>query len=462
MKIVVLNGSPKGNHSITLQYIRFLEKKYSQHTFHIINAAHDIRKIETDESLFMEIIGTIRVADGVIWAFPLYYLLVAAQYKRFIELIWERKVDDVFKDKYAVAVSTSIHFFDHTAHNYIHAICDDLAMKFLGSYSADMYDLAKDMEQKRFLMFGDQFLKGIEKHIFTAPDYKPIQHTSIVYEPQAYVQQAVDQTDKKVLILTDCTPDQTNLKHMVEKLRGCFTKNAQMVNLFDIEMKGGCLGCIRCGYDNVCIYEGKDRYIDFFNETVKKADIIVFAGTIKDHYLSSRWKMFFDRSFFNNHVPSMVGKQVGFLISGPLNQIPNLRQIFEAYIEVQKGNLVGIVTDEHDHSSEIDSLIEGLASRLVEHAAIGYIKPETFFGVGGRKIFRDEIFGHMRFPFQADHTYYKKNGFYDFPHKDLKTRLTSAFLMLLTRIPFMRKEIYNKRMIEEMVKPLKKVVDKAA
>jgi len=34
--------------------------------------------------------------------------------------------------------------------------------------------------------------------------------------------------------------------------------------------------------------------------------------------------------------------------------------------------------------------------------------------------------------------------------------------MLLTKIPFMRKEIYNKKMIEEMVKPLKKVVNKAA
>jgi NAD(P)H-dependent FMN reductase len=90
MKIVVLNGSPKGNLSITLQYIRFLEKKYPQHVFHVLNVAHDIRKIETDESLINEIVDTIRGAEGVIWAFPLYYLLISAQYKRFIELIWER------------------------------------------------------------------------------------------------------------------------------------------------------------------------------------------------------------------------------------------------------------------------------------------------------------------------------------------------------------------------------------
>ena len=66
----------------------------------------------------------------------------------------------------------------------------------------------------------------------------------------------------------------------------------------------------------------------------------------------------------------------------------------------------------------------------------------------------------MRFPFQADHAYYRRNRAYDFPQKDLKKRLTSAFLMLLTKIPAMRKEIYNKKMIEEMVKPVKKVVEK--
>ena len=92
MKIVVLNGSPKGVLSITLQYVRFLEKKYPQHAFQVFNMAHDIRKIESDETLFGAIIDAIKEADGVLWAFPLYYFLVSAQYKRFVELIWERNV----------------------------------------------------------------------------------------------------------------------------------------------------------------------------------------------------------------------------------------------------------------------------------------------------------------------------------------------------------------------------------
>jgi hypothetical protein len=63
-----------------------------------------------------------------------YYFLVSSQYKRFIELIWERKAEGFFKDKYTAVLSTSIHFFDHTAHNYMNAICDDLEMKYLGFF----------------------------------------------------------------------------------------------------------------------------------------------------------------------------------------------------------------------------------------------------------------------------------------------------------------------------------------
>ena len=126
MKIVVLNGSPKGNLSTTLQYVRFMEKKFPANSFQVFNIAHDIRKIETDETIFRGIIDGMKDADCILWAFPLYYFLVAAQYKRFIELIWEKGAMGVFKGKFTAALSTSIHLFDHMAHNYIHAICDDL------------------------------------------------------------------------------------------------------------------------------------------------------------------------------------------------------------------------------------------------------------------------------------------------------------------------------------------------
>ena len=125
MKIVVLNGSPKGNVSVTMQYVKFIQDKFPEHELKIINISERIKKIERDESYFKEIINEIESADGILWAFPLYVFLVAAQYKRFIEMITEKQVQYAFKNKYTGVLTTSIHFYDHTAHNYMNAICDD-------------------------------------------------------------------------------------------------------------------------------------------------------------------------------------------------------------------------------------------------------------------------------------------------------------------------------------------------
>ena len=155
MKIVVLNGSPKGNISVTLQYVLFIRKKFPQHELKVFNIAQEFRKIEGEEEAFQEIIEAVKSADGVLWAFPLYILLVHSNYKRFIELIRERGVESAFKGKYTAALSTSIHFFDHTAHNYINAICDDLDMRYVGSFSADMYDLLQTKEQDKLIRFAE-------------------------------------------------------------------------------------------------------------------------------------------------------------------------------------------------------------------------------------------------------------------------------------------------------------------
>src|SRR5271157_6396303 len=157
MKIVVLNGSPKGDVSVTMQYVHFLQKKFLQHELKILNISQRLPVIEKDEEKFREVIDEVRSADGVLWAFPLYYLLVHAHYKRFIELIFERGVKGAFQGKYTAALSTSIHFYDHTAHNYINAICDDLGMRFVESFSADMTDLLKEEGRTQLAQFGQRF-----------------------------------------------------------------------------------------------------------------------------------------------------------------------------------------------------------------------------------------------------------------------------------------------------------------
>jgi multimeric flavodoxin WrbA len=459
MKITVLSGSPKGDLSVTLQYVHFIQQKFSGHEWKVFNIGSHIKKIEKDEKAFQEIINEVRSSDGVLWAFPLYYILVPSQYKRFIELIWEREAAEGFKNKYTAVLSTSIHFFDHTAHNYMNAICDDLDMKNLGSFSAGMHDLLSRKGRERWTLFASEFFDGIQNRIPTAKKYAPILYRPFDYIPGSPGQKVGIQ-GKKVLVLSDLKEPNTNLGRMIERFKNSFVEEVKVINLHQVDIKGGCLGCLQCGYDYQCSYGSQDEYVQFYKDHVKTADILLLAGTIQDGYLSSRWKMFFDRSFFNTHTPSLIGKQVGFILSGPLRQIPNLRQILEAYTEWQQANLVDIVTDEDGDSEVLDARLQHLAERAIHLAEKNYIKPKTFLGVGGMKIFRDDVWGKLRFPFQADHQFYKKHRLYDFPHRKYKSRIINSVLILLTKIPSMRKEIYRKRMKEEMVKPFQKILEK--
>src|SRR5208283_6120927 len=185
MKIVVLNGSPKGDTSVTMQYVAYIRKKFPDHAYEILNVAADIRKIEKDIAAWNKTLDSIRSADLVLWAFPLYYLVVCAQYKRFIELIFERKAQDAFAGTYAASLSTSIHYFDQTANAYIQAISDDLGMKFLGFYSAEMRDLLQEEEQKRLGKFTSLLITAVREKIPVQRENAPLVWPALSYIPGA-------------------------------------------------------------------------------------------------------------------------------------------------------------------------------------------------------------------------------------------------------------------------------------
>jgi len=458
MKITVLNGSPKGSLSITMQYVRYLEQQFPQHRITILNVAQRIGRIVRDEETFLSIMEDVASSDGILWAFPLYVCLVPSQYKRFIELIRERKAEGAFAGKYTAVLTTSIHFFDHTAHRYMHAICDDLDMKYAGMFSPDMHDLLDDKKRKDLLQFAGEFFRAIEQGAVTAKTYPPLRYHPIVYRPGKAVS-PIDSADKKILLIADYDGASPNLASMVERFEKAIEGGIETVDLADLNVKGGCLGCIKCGFDNICAYEGKDDYIEFYNQQVRRADILVFAGAVRDRYLSWRWKQFFDRGFFNTHQPTLGGKQIGLLVAGPLTLIPNLREIFEAYAEWQGANLACCITDEHDSAAKIDLLIQQCAERLIRLACINYVPPPTFLGVGGMKVFRDDIYGRLRFAFQADHRYYQRHGLYDFPQKNVRARKLNKTMIQMTKDPAM-KEAIRKRFTLGMIEPFRRVLEK--
>ena len=457
MKITILNGSPKGDLSATLQYINYIHKKFPGLELSVHHVSQKIKSIEKKEKSFEKIIADVRDSDAVWWSVPIYVCLIPSQYKRFIELIWEKDAGEAFRDKYTAVITTSIHFYDNTGNNYMHSICDDLNMKYVDFFSPDMYDLLVEEHRAKLLQFAENFFDAVKNKVPVSKSFSPVIQREFDYTP-GKPDTKVDLGDRKLLVIADSITPDANLTMMIQRFMESYAGEVELAELSRINIIGGCLGCIECGFDNRCAYTGKDDFIDFYNAKVKTADILVYAGTIKDRYLSATWKLFFDRRFFNTHMPTQAGKQVACLISGPLSQIPNLREIISALTELDQANLCGIVTDEFGESKDVDALLQSLAGNLVRDADKEYIKPVTFRGVGGRKIFRDDIWGRLRFPFIADHEYYEKHGLYDFPNINPDEFKFGFDMIEAVKDPETR-EAVRKMIKTQMVAPHKKIVE---
>jgi multimeric flavodoxin WrbA len=457
MKIVVLNGSPKGPVSVTMQYVEYIARRHPEHELKVFHVAQKIHGLEKDPGRFEAIVEEIGSADGVLWAFPLYILLVSSQYKRFIELIAERSASEAFRGRYAAALSTSINFYDNAAHAYIRGISEDLGMRYLGFYSANMHDLMRKPEQERLELFARSFFQGIENKETPQRMYHPVQYvrSSLSLTPAL---RRIPVSNKRVVVLSDARPQHHNLRAMTHRFAESFEDPVELYNLYDLDIKGGCMGCLRCGSENRCAYTGKDGFMDFYNSVLKQADVIVFAGTIVDRQLSWKWRQFFDRSFFNCHTPSLVGKQIAFLLSGPLSQLPELRQVYEAWMEIQRSNLVGFVSDEEFGGCGIEERIDSLAGQLLRQAQSGYVRPRTFLGIAGMKVFRDDIWGGLRIVFRADHRAYKRLGVYDFPQNKIGRQILVRLGWFVTGLPGIRRR-FPQMIKQQMIQPYRKVLD---
>ncbi len=458
MKIVVLNGSPKEVLSGTLHYVFFLQKKFPEHQFQIVPICGDYERFERDAAAFEEALETVRSADGVLWSFPVYTFLVHSDCKRFIELVFARKAQDAFRGKYTATLSTSIHFFDHTAHNYLHGICDDWGMRYVGAFSAFVYDLLAEKERERLLDFAGGFFAAIRDEAPIAKVWEPVEWQPAEYSPSPATAKA-DLGGKRMVILMDSAEAGSNLVRMVERLREAVDGQVEIIDLSTLKIRSGCDGCFQCGRDGKCVLRGADDINELYLSRLAPADIIVMAGAIADRYLSSRWKLFFDRGFFLPLIPWWPGKQLAFLVSGPLRRLPNLREILEGYAEFHKANLAGIVTDENRDCSETDRLLDHLARHIVDCSKCGYVSPRTFLGIGGTKVFRDDAWGYLRPVFQVAHRYYRDHGMYDFPQNRWKNWLLVTFGMFFVRLPGVRNR-FHRSLKQDVVAPLQKFLAK--
>ena len=145
------------------------------------------------------------------------------------------------------------------------------------------------------------------------------------------------------------------------------------------------------------------------------ADVLVLAARSEIAICPHAGSCSSTAASFTTTCRCLWASSAAYLVSGPLTQNANLRQVLEAYVELQQASLAGIVSDDCCDGAELDAALDGLDIAFSTCAATGYLAPPTFLGVGGHKLFRDAIWGNLRFVFHADHRYYKRHGLYAFP-----------------------------------------------
>ena len=457
MNILIINGSPKGQYSTTLHTCLYLQKRFSGHSFEVLDAGQRIKSLQKDFSPAIEAISR---AELIIFSYPVYTFLAPSQLHTFIALMKEAHLDRRLDldGKVATQVTTSKHFYDITAHRYIEDNCADMGLAFIDGLSADMDDLLTEKGRKEAEDFFKIVLWSISKGYFKKPSVEPYAFApvKVEYPDLAEIlpfERPEGSGGKRVVIVADWKEDDIQLRAMVSRFKARLPYECDVVNIGEFPFLGGCVSCFNCATTGKCIY--KDGFDTFLRENIHKHDAIVYAFRISDHSMGCRFKMYDDRQFCNGHRTVTMGTPFAYLVSGALSKEENLRTVIEARAQVGGNFLAGIATDECDPCAEIDRL----ADTLIYALANGHSCPQNFYGVGGMKIFRDLIF-LMRGMMRADHKFFKSHGQYDFPQKKFGTSLTMYLVGALLGNSKLRAKMGSK-MNEGMIKPYRKVVDNA-
>lgn len=457
MKIIILNGSPKGDKSLSLFYAKYLMRQFPKIEFNVKNIAAEIKSLDKNTEKFDSLIDDIRRANAVLWVLPVYVLSVPGQVMKFYELLEKHWENDVFENKYVSVLCSSMNYFDFNALNYIQAKTEDLNGNYYEGLSVGMFDLKKSKIRKNIKLYFSNFLSYIENNK-SVPKRFFHSNSKIIndfkYNPNTTKINKISHTNN-ILIISNASSKDSNLNKMIDVFNKKAGGNIQIISINDIDLKGGCLGCLQCSQQGKCVY--KDDY-EKYKPLIMDADAIIYALNISNRSFGSRFKMFADRGFSNGH-RIKDNFFTGFLISGNYSNEIHAQNIVDGITYGGKSSFEGnIITDEYHNNEKITELIELMCENLIKNINNNYTKPANFFGVAAHKIFRDLVYSTRSLQ-RADDKYYRENGLYDFPTNDYKTRVLNTVIRIITIHKGVRKS-FSRKINELMLKDLEKTIEK--
>jgi multimeric flavodoxin WrbA len=379
MKILVINGSPKGEYSITYQTARYLHMKFPDDQYNVLHVAANIDQFGND---ILPVLIAMEEADLILFCYPVYSMLAPSQMMHFMEIIKASKVR--LSGKYMTQVTTSEHFFDMTAHRYIEENCNDLGMKVLPGLSQRTGDLLTKKGQLDAIKFWSYI-----RHCVMQDEYseeKNIAERKYVSGRNIYtpsISKTAKDAQYKVLIITDCAKEDQQLRNMIIDFRHALKYESTVENLHYKHFKAGCNGCLKCAVNSKCIY--KDGFELLIQNKLAMADAVVFAFNIVDHSTGYVMQMYEDRQFCSPLHDIIKDKPIAYITSGDLADEDNLCTVLEARAEMMRNFIAGYATDEENTEHSIQKTADKLSYALYHRMSL----PETFYGMAGARMLRE-------------------------------------------------------------------------
>ena len=261
MKILVINGSPKGKNSVTLQTCLYLMRVFPKHDFEVLHAGASINALEKDFSAAAE---KLAAADLLLFSYPVYTFIAPSQLHRFIARM--KREPGCLHGQYVTQLTTSKHFYDVTAHRYVEQNCQDMGLRVIHGLSADMDDLTTEKGRRQAVDFFQYICFSMERGLYEPlPAFRPVFEGVTADVPAA----SAGSETGDVVVVTDCGPEDVSLRRMIDRFSRVSPRKVREVNLRDFPFKGGCLGCFHCAFSGSCVYP--DGFDTFLRETVQRS-----------------------------------------------------------------------------------------------------------------------------------------------------------------------------------------------
>ncbi|MCH4887628.1 hypothetical protein EZV73_08590 [Acidaminobacter sp. JC074] len=440
MKIIVLNGSPKGNQSVTHQHILFLEKHFKNAEFKHVHIGKRLKTMK--DEVLDQVLEDMISSDLIVWTYPVYTFCVPYQLMAFINRLSKHKDVCLLKGKHTTQFSTSKHFYDVTASDYIREICHMFEMNYLSGMMADMEEMLTEKGRYHMISFFDQVTDQVEKHLLYP---LPREHRISLYDFDYKPVPEPEPKSGNILIVYNGQAYSETIRQMILAFENLCEYEVHRLDTSNIHIQGPCMGCLDCTFTGHCIY--RDGFEKIYREKIMKADVLVYASDIENHYMNEDFKLMDDRAFFNGHRVNLESKAVTYLLNGGLTYERNLKTLIEARASV--GHMVYIepvTTEYEDILGQIKRLVYDVSYFMEKRP---YAKA-SFYESGGMKIFRDLVY-EMRALMHEDHAYYKKNNLYDYPKPDYIKNffLMQSFKWMSSPKRFHKmKDQMNKKMLE--------------